>query len=116
MHYSAQEQPRGRQRRHVRLHRAAQDGTTECLSKTIGNPSDTISTTLSDGSIIVRSTSDEGKTFSFRYISANGSTKIDLPEKSVPGAHGHHLVYSTSADGVATVTAFSEKDLKPSGS
>ena len=42
--------------------------------------------------------------------------KIDLPEKSVPGAHGHHLVYSTSADGVATVTAFSEKDLKPSGS
>lgn len=96
--------------------RIAQDGTTECLSKTIGNPSDTISTTLSDGSIIVRSTSDEGKTFSFRYISANGSTKIDLPEKSVPGAHGNHLVYSTSADGVATVTAFSEKDLKPSGS
>ena len=96
--------------------RIAQDGTTECLSKTIGNPSDTISTTLSDGSIIVRSTSDEGKTFSFRYISANGSAKIDLPEKSVPGAHGHHLVYSTSADGVATVTAFSEKDLKPSGS
>lgn len=96
--------------------RIAQDGTTECLSKTIGNPSDTISTTLSDGSIIVRSTSDEGKTFSFRYISANGSMKIDLPEKSVPGAHGNHLVYSTSADGVATVTAFSEKDLKPSGS
>lgn len=96
--------------------RIAQDGTTECLSKTIGNPSDTISTTLSDGSIIVRSTSDEGKTFSFRYISANGSTKIDLPEKSVPGAHGNHLVYSTSANGVATVTAFNEKDLKPSGS
>ena len=101
---------------HIGQLRIAQDGTTECLSKTIGNPSDTISTTLSDGSIIVRSTADEGKTFSFRYISADGSTKVDLPEKPVPGAHGNHLVYSTSADGVATVTAFSEKDLKPSGS
>ena len=101
---------------HIGQLRIAQDGTTECLSKTIGNPSDTISTTLSDGSIIVRSTADEGKTFSFRYISADGSTKVDLPEKPVPGAHGNHLVYSTSADGISTVTAFSEKDLKPSGS
>lgn len=96
--------------------RIAQDGTTECLSDTIGNPSDTISTTLSNGSIIVRSTADEGKTFSFRYLSADGTTKVDLPEKPTPSAYGGHLVYSTSADGVSTVTAFSEKDLKPSSS
>ena len=101
---------------HLGQLRIAQDGTTECLSKTIGNPADTISTTLSDGSIIVRSTADEGKTFSFRYISADGSTKVDLPKKPVPSAHDKHLVYSTSADGISTVTAFSEKDLKPSGS
>ena len=101
---------------HLGQLRIAQDGTTECLSKTIGNPADTISTTLSDGGIIVRSTADEGKTFSFRYISADGSTKVDLPKKPVPSAHDKHLVYSTSADGISTVTAFSEKDLKPSGS
>ena len=101
---------------HLGQLRIAQDGTTECLSKTIGNPADTISTTLSDGSIIVRSTADEGKTFSFRYISADGSTKVDLPKKPVPSAHDKHIVYSTSADGISTVTAFSEKDLKPSGS
>ena len=101
---------------HLGQLRIAQDGTTECLSKTIGKPADTISTTLSDGSIIVRSTADEGKTFSFRYISADGSTKVDLPKKPVPSAHDKHLVYSTSADGISTVTAFSEKDLKPSGS
>ena len=101
---------------HLGQLRIAQDGTTECLSKTIGNPADTISTTLSDGSIIVRSTADEGKTFSFRYISADGSTKVDLPKKPVPSAHDKHLVYSTSADGISTVTAFSEKDLKPSSS
>ena len=49
-------------------------------------------------------------------ISADGSTKVDLPKKPVPSAHDKHLVYSTSADGISTVTAFSEKDLKPSGS
>ncbi|WP_243859148.1 hypothetical protein [Actinomyces sp. ZJ308] len=96
--------------------RIAQDGTTECLSEQIGNASDTISATLSDGSIVSRSTSDEGKTFSYRYISADGSTKVSLSEKPVLDTYGDHLVYSTVADGVSTATAFNEKDLRPSGS
>jgi len=69
-----------------------------------------------EGALSFPPPADEGKTFSFRYISADGSTKVDLPKKPVPSAHDKHLVYSTSADGISTVTAFSEKDLKPSGS
>lgn len=88
--------------------RIAQDGTTECLSEQIGNTSDTISASPSDGGIVSRSTSDEGKTSSHRDTGADGATTVSLSEKPVLNTHGDHLVYST-------VAAFSEKDLKPPG-
>lgn len=65
-----------------------------------------------DGGLLLRSSGDSA---THRLQTAEG-VSVDLPQGSVFDPRGGHLVYTMPGDGVSTVTAFSEEDLKVQGS